>query len=163
AGRPSLGPAPPGRPRREPGRPRPAPRIDAIIRKTNTMGRLSTAQPAKATATTAPRLSQPRPELPPKEGHRDTVEAIVVSFTLAVAVRGFEAQAFVIPTGSIAPTLMGRHKEVACPQCGFLYAVNASGEVETSIHPNRDVSSGICVNCRYQDLSLHEAPSFKGD
>ena len=81
-------------------------------------------------ATRAPRR---RPRLKPgptSEGHRDTVEAIVVAFILALVVRGFEAQAFVIPTGSMAPTLMGRHKELACPQCGFLYAVNASEEVE---------------------------------
>ena len=66
-----------------------------------------------------------------KEGHRDTVEAIVVAFILALVVRGFEAQAFVIPTGSMAPTLMGRHKEVTCPECGFVYSVNASQEVES--------------------------------
>ena len=53
-----------------------------------------------------------------------------MAFILALVVRGFEAQAFVIPTGSMAPTLMGRHKELACPQCGFVYAVNASEEVE---------------------------------
>ena len=73
----------------------------------------------------------PQLEARPKEGYRDTVEAIVVAFILALVVRGFEAQAFVIPTGSMAPTLMGRHKEVACPQCGFVYAVNASQEVES--------------------------------
>ena len=33
----------------------------------------------------------------------------------------------------MAPTLMGRHKEVSCPQCGFVYAVNASEEVEPEI------------------------------
>lgn len=98
----------------------------------------------------------------PKEGHRDTVEAIVVAFILALVVRGFEAQAFVIPTGSMAPTLMGRHKEVACPQCGFVYAVNASEEVEPRTYP-RAVSSGICVNCRFQHTGLDEQPSFKGD
>ena len=73
-----------------------------------------------------------------REGHRDTVEAIVVAFILALVVRGFEAQAFVIPTGSMAPTLMGRHKELACPQCGFVFAVNASEEVEPR-SANRDV------------------------
>src|SRR6476660_2721806 len=89
----------------------------------------------------------------PKEGHRETVEAIVVAFILALLVRGFEAEAFVIPTGSMAPTLMGRHKEVTCPECGFVYAVNASEEVEGSSAgspSSRRVYSGICVNCRYQ-------------
>src|SRR5215218_10196691 len=64
----------------------------------------------------------------PKEGHRETVEAIVVAMILALLVRGFEAEAFVIPTGSMAPTLMGRHKEVTCPQCKYVYSVNASAE-----------------------------------
>src|SRR6476620_8794615 len=68
----------------------------------------------------------------PKEGHRETVEAIVVAMILALLVRGFEAEAFVIPTGSMAPTLMGRHKEVTCPECGYVYAVNASEEIEGS-------------------------------
>ena len=49
------------------------------------------------------------------ESHRETVEAIVVALILALVVRGFEAQAFVIPTGSMAPTLMGRHKEITLP------------------------------------------------
>ena len=44
----------------------------------------------------------------PKEGHRETVEAIVVAMILAFLVRGFEAEAFVIPTGSMAPTLPKR-------------------------------------------------------
>src|SRR5215475_7665515 len=73
-----------------------------------------------------------KPKEPKKEGHRETVEAIVVAMILALLVRGFEAEAFVIPTGSMAPTLMGRHKEITCPQCGYVYAVNASEEVEPS-------------------------------
>src|SRR4051794_41694830 len=86
------------------------------------MGRLGT------TAQVEPRTHIT--EVKTREGHRDTVEAIVVAFILALTVRGFEAEAFVIPTGSMAPTLMGRHKEIACPQCGFTYAVNAADEVE---------------------------------
>src|SRR5258708_29799521 len=90
-----------------------------------------------------------RTETRPKEGYRDTVEAVVVALILALVVRGFEAQAFVIPTGSMAPTLMGRHKEIACPQCGFVFAVNASEEVDFRSYP-RTVYSVPCVNCRYQ-------------
>lgn len=101
----------------------------------------------------------------PKGGHRETVEAVVVAFILALLVRGFEAEAFVIPTGSMAPTLMGRHKEVTCPQCGFVYAVNTSEEVEggTGFRSSRPmVHTGICVNCRYQ-ARIDREPSFKGD
>jgi signal peptidase I len=135
------------------------------------MGRSSATLPSAATSQ---RTSPARPAPPRNEGYRDTVEAIVVAFILALVVRGFEAQAFVIPTGSMAPTLMGRHKEIACPQCGFVYAVNASEEVEPRMNARDfdegdlrgkgyEVSSGLCVNCRYLARSLHEAPSFKGD
>jgi signal peptidase I len=112
----------------------------------------------------------------PKEGHRETVEAIVVAMILALLVRGFEAEAFVIPTGSMAPTLMGRHKEVTCPQCGYVYSVNASVEDDGSramgiggfrlrsgpTRPSATVVAGTCVNCRYQ-ASLADDPTFNGD
>ncbi|HMB03785.1 MAG TPA: S26 family signal peptidase [Isosphaeraceae bacterium] len=100
-----------------------------------------------------------------REGYRETVEAIVVAMILALLVRGFEAEAFVIPTGSMAPTLMGRHKEITCPQCGYVYAVNASDEVESSSVGDSNgskVLAGTCVNCRFQ-ARLDKAPSFKGD
>lgn len=110
-----------------------------------------------------------------KEGHRETVEAIVVAMILALLVRGFEAEAFVIPTGSMAPTLMGRHKEVTCPQCQYVYSVNASGE-DAGQQPlgiggfrfrgNADgrmkVVAGTCVNCRF-NAPVADEPSFNGD
>ena len=60
--------------------------------------------------------------------HRDTVEAIVIAFTLALLFRAFEAEAFVIPTGSMAPTLMGRHKDLVCDACGESFRVGCSAE-----------------------------------
>jgi hypothetical protein len=48
---------------------------------------------------------------------RETVESVAIAFVLAFLFRTFEAEAFVIPTGSMAPTLMGRHKDLVCPKC----------------------------------------------
>ena len=59
---------------------------------------------------------------------RETVESIVVAFTLALLFRAFEAEAFVIPTGSMAPTLMGRHKDLACSACSRDFRVGCSAE-----------------------------------
>jgi signal peptidase I len=59
---------------------------------------------------------------------RETVESIVVAFTLALLFRAFEAEAFVIPTGSMAPTLMGRHKDLVCESCSREYRVGCSAE-----------------------------------
>ena len=101
----------------------------------------------------------------PKETFRDFIEQIVVAIILAVLIRGFDAEAFVIPTGSMAPTLMGRHKEISCPECGLVYAINASEEIDDYVASRKDKDIhevGICVNCRYRTI-VDDAPSFKGD
>jgi signal peptidase I len=71
---------------------------------------------------------QPPPERHESHAFRETVESIVVAFVLAFLFRTFEAEAFVIPTGSMAPTLMGQHKDVDCPKCGHRYQINSSDE-----------------------------------
>ena len=63
-----------------------------------------------------------------KDGTRETIESIVVAFILAFLFRTFEAEAFVIPTGSMAPTLFGRHKECHCSQCGWDFQIGASDD-----------------------------------
>ena len=81
---------------------------------------------------------------------RETVESIVVAFALAFLFRTFEAEAFVIPTGSMAPTLQGRHQDVDCPMCGFPYRISASQEIDPSNEQKQaDVIGGECLNCRY--------------
>lgn len=85
-------------------------------------------------ATQAAATPAPRPPLPgdvvtsPLGFGRETVESIVIAFTLALLFRAFEAEAFVIPTGSMAPTLMGRHKDLACDSCGRDFRVGCSAE-----------------------------------
>lgn len=64
----------------------------------------------------------------PRDNMRETVESIVIAFVLAFLFRTFEAEAFVIPTGSMAPTLMGRHKDLICSNCNYPYRVSASDE-----------------------------------
>lgn len=110
---------------------------------------------------------------PPGGALRETIESIVIAFVLAFLFRTFEAEAFVIPTGSMAPTLMGRHKDLVCPQCGYPFQVSASDEVDDrgSRRPGRDalVEAGVCPMCRYAvDMTEgnwqgEEYPSFKGD
>ncbi|GAB6186202.1 signal peptidase I [Thermopirellula anaerolimosa] len=102
---------------------------------------------------------------------REVVEAIAIALVLAFLFRSFEAEAFVIPTGSMAPTLMGRHKDVICDSCGFRFQVGASEEVDkiTNRPTGRWVIGGTCPNCRHT-LALGSnrsakpsTPSFKGD
>lgn len=95
---------------------------------------------------------------------RETVESIVVAFVLAFLFRTFEAEAFVIPTGSMAPTLFGRHKDLECEQCRFRFQIGASDELDDAgfLRPGRRVRSARCPNCRYEN-DVTNLPVFKGD
>ncbi|MBX7166313.1 MAG: S26 family signal peptidase [Pirellulales bacterium] len=70
---------------------------------------------------------------------------------LAFLFRTFEAEGFEIPTGSMAPTLMGMHKDFECPQCGYAYQVGASHEVdlETGRQTGDLIKSATCPMCRF--------------
>ena len=93
---------------------------------------------------------------------RETVESIVVAFLLAFLFRAFEAEAFVIPTGSMAPTLYGRHKETNCDQCGHLITIGASEEVDDAGYLRSRLETSLCPNCRAPN-SIKNAPVFRGD
>ena len=53
----------------------------------------------------------------------DTLQSLIVAFTLAMTFRGFVVEGFVIPTGSMAPTLMGQHIKLASGQTGSMVPV----------------------------------------
>lgn len=97
------------------------------------------------------------------EPWRETVESVVVAFVLAFLFRTFLAEAFVIPTGSMAPTLMGRHKDFACTQCGHRYTIGASDEVDRETGELFDrVTKATCPNCRFAN-DVYDRPVFNGD
>ncbi len=55
-----------------------------------------------------------------------TLITIVIAFILTLVFRAFVAEAFLIPTGSMAPTLFGEHLRYRSPQTGYTWASNAS-------------------------------------
>ena len=96
---------------------------------------------------------------------RETIESLVVAFILAFLFRTFEAEAFVIPTGSMAETLNGRHKEIDCEQCQWHYHIGASQEVNgdsEALIPSARIESSVCPNCRYVN-AVKDTPVFHGD
>src|SRR4030066_1568266 len=48
-------------------------------------------------------------------------EWLITAFILACVFRAFVMEAFRIPTGSMADTLMGAHFRLRCRQCGYEY------------------------------------------
>lgn len=70
------------------------------------------------------------------DSFRETVESIAVAFMLAFIFKTFLVEAFVIPTGSMAPTLMGQHYDIACPQCAHHYRFGYRGGAGVPTCPN---------------------------
>jgi len=105
------------------------------------------------------------------DGMRETIESVVIALILAFLFRTFEAEAFVIPTGSMGPTLMGLHKDIDCPECGFRYQTGVSEEVDDMAGRRKVVRSGphsgefvrtqtcTCPNCRY---TASVNPEYRG-
>ncbi len=54
---------------------------------------------------------------------KETLTAVVISFTMAFVFRGFVIEGFLIPTGSMAPTLLGKHMEIRDPDTGYTWTV----------------------------------------
>jgi len=117
-----------------------------------------------------------RPEIPGQSpaknsnnpnASRETVESIAVAIILAFLFRGFVAEAFVIPTGSMAPTLRGRHMDIVCPQCDFEYNTGASMENEEDGRSRGEVTVTCCPICNFAlELDKTVNPnhrSFNGD
>ncbi len=95
--------------------------------------------------------------LPQKEGLRDTLESIVIALILAFVFRAFIVEAFVIPTGSMAPTLYGAHGTMLCEDCGveFTYGVKDLDDSRpTSPLPISSTAKAICPNCNHANTNL---------
>ncbi|HEY1066795.1 MAG TPA: signal peptidase I, partial [Pirellulales bacterium] len=90
------------------------------------------------TMTSAPATERYYPPVP-KDGARETIESIVIAFVLAFLFKTFEAEAFVIPTGSMAPTLRGLHFDVQGDLSGYRSAYgtpqNLSEPIDNCIEP----------------------------
>jgi signal peptidase I len=82
-----------------------------------------------------------------KDGFREIVETVVFVVVLVLLLKGFLAEAFVIPTGSMATTLLGYHREDTCPQCGTRFLVNMSAELDQENPSPAIVTGSCCPNC----------------
>lgn len=51
------------------------------------------------------------------------LQSLIVAFVLAMTFRGFVVEGFVIPTGSMAPTLLGQHMRLHSDQTGWAFPV----------------------------------------
>ncbi|HEV2968705.1 MAG TPA: S26 family signal peptidase [Pirellulales bacterium] len=87
------------------------------------------------------------------------VAAVSCAFGLApaFAIRASLLETFVVPTGSMAPTILGSHSNVLCNDCGFSYAVGRRPMEQFNI------ASAICPNCGSTDPSTLQTTVLSGD
>ncbi|MFQ5591402.1 MAG: S26 family signal peptidase [Phycisphaerae bacterium] len=92
---------------------------------------------------------------PAHEGPRETIESIVIALILAFVFRAFIVEAFVIPTGSMAPTLYGAHGTIVCEDCGteFAYGLRDLDDVRRSMSVG-PTARAICPNCNHPNSRL---------
>lgn len=80
---------------------------------------------------------------------KETITSVVIAFALAFVFRGFVIEAFLIPTGSMAPTLRGAHIQYMSPQSGYAWATGPRDTVGAARDP---VSvQGTRTPLEYQD------------
>jgi signal peptidase I len=119
-------------------------------------------QPQPAPAAAGDPVTQDAAATPHRDGgYRDTIESILIAFILAFIFRAFVVEAFVIPTGSMAPTLLGAHARFVCDDCGYAFEANYTaptgndqdiraevGHAEFPSRGERDEQRTIdCPNC----------------
>jgi len=86
---------------------------------------------------------------------RETFEALAIALILAFMFKAFVIELYCIPTGSMASTLMGRHKDVNCIICGYPFQFSASQESNDGQENPRAIEhlprivGGTCPQCQY--------------
>ncbi|HMO35988.1 MAG TPA: S26 family signal peptidase, partial [Gemmatales bacterium] len=101
-----------------------------------------------------------------RDGWRETFETISFVVFLVLMLKAFVAEAYVIPTGSMATTLLGDHMNLTCKRCQQKYAVNASNGGERLEQREGEGGrkflqlEGCCPNCEH--VTSNPAESVDG-
>jgi signal peptidase I len=90
---------------------------------------------------------------------REVFETIVFVVVLVLMLKLFVAEAFVIPTGSMASTLWGDQVVVTCPDCGHKFPVTASASQGPRIIPQ----ATFCQNCGLEFAPANATDWGSGD
>ncbi len=100
-------------------------------------------------------------------GSRETFESILVAIVLALLFRNFLGEAYIIPTGSMATVLQGRHMDIECDECGYQYRTGASAENVISGRSAGEVTATACPICQnitqLERRKRRDHRSFAGD
>jgi len=105
---------------------------------------------------------------------RHITESLVLLAVAVIVFRGFAVEGYLISTGSMAPTLLGYHHRITCPECAFVYAkgtvpaddaeLSAASQNVDREHVSLDFQAvSRCPNCGYPGIVTEGLPRTEGD
>lgn len=86
---------------------------------------------------------------------RHLVDFLAVIFLAAVVFKAFVAEGYYVPSGSMAPNLLGFHRHVHCEHCGYAFEIGADDH-------NGPPVSIACPMCR-GTVAVDSGPMDSGD
>jgi signal peptidase I len=101
---------------------------------------------------------QPTPAPGRSQPIRRFLETLFLFFCALLIFRAVCAEPYGVPTGSMAPTLLGHHRAVTCPRCGYTVRVGTPADPQAA-----PTAGAACPNCGCPDLDLDRAPVCPGD
>jgi signal peptidase I len=122
---------------------------------------IAAGAPSGRTATSTPVADKDKKPPEQKDAFREIVETVVFVVVLVLLLKAFMAEAFVIPTGSMATTLLGYHRDITCPQCGFRFPLNMSKWLDAQDPDRERITGCTCPNC-FLHIDGSNSDEFKG-
>lgn len=94
----------------------------------------------------------------------ESLHTVITALVLAFIFRAFFIEAFIIPTGSMSPTLLGAHVSSLCPHCGWRYDIGPISRNDAVLSQLRFPDADFCPNCHFYSQADNErAPVRAGD
>ncbi|MDG2358741.1 MAG: hypothetical protein P8M20_03715, partial [Planctomycetaceae bacterium] len=90
---------------------------------------------------------------------RQIVESLACLAVAVIVFRAFLLEGYIISTGSMAPSLLGYHKQVVCPDCKYEFAFGVAFDRPT-MAPSQ---MATCPNCGQGAIDLTKVPQNDGD
>jgi signal peptidase I len=91
---------------------------------------------------------------------RRLIEAAVLVLIFLLLFRTLGAEPYGVPTGSMAPNLLGHHVDAVCPRCGMPLRI---GVREENGVLRGESSEAHCMNCGLGEIELARSPITRGD
>lgn len=113
------------------------------------------APPAEAEEARAPAADAALHRTPGVLRHAiDVAQAVLTALLLALVFRAFFVEAFIIPTGSMAPALLGAHGSFVCDVCGWEFPYGPAEPAESGAGAFVPPADVLCPNC-HTTFAMH--------